>query len=579
MHRRHTIARESNARTSANDENLNSAEVEVEEAEVVDPRPEEGVTAITRTLVDNPPSPQSPSNNVFDFPAPVMDPSQWVPQSDMATQREKRANWEAYGASSPICQMMCKGYLISFSALPKLSPMPIHRSLKTSVDRTLALDSEIAALLQKQAIIRVSSNPGPGFYSHIFLVKKANLSWRPIIDLSKLNKSINLGKFRMETTESIRAILQQNDWVASIDLKDAYFHIPVAKKHQKYLRFTHRGAVYQYVALPFGLSTAPMIFTLVMREVRIMLHKINVEIHMYLDDWLLRAKSQALLQRNLNVTLDLCEQLGLEVNVAKSELIPTQKFTFLGYRYNTNSGMVYPPQTRVEDLITLVSQVQKQRPTVRKMMSLLGLMSSAEKVIPWGILHMRELQADLHGQWRRGESLESQIVLTPPSRADLQWWKEDSNLVAGLPLHPPTPQIELFTDSSTEGWGAHIESKTGSGLWSQEEKFLHINVLEMRAAHLAIRYFSQSLRNKIVLLASDNTSVVWYLKKQGGTKSRDLFLEAKHLFSTVMELGIILQARHVAGRLNVLADQLSRRAKYSKTNGQSTPRYSSECAR
>ena len=233
--------------------------------------------------------------------------------------------------------------------------------------------------------------------------------------------------------------------------------------------------------------------------------------------------------------------------------------------------MVYPPQARVEDLITLVSQVQKQRPTVRKMMSLLGLMSSAEKVIPWGRLHMRELQADLHGQWRRGESLESQIVLTPPSRADLQWWKEDSNLVAGLPLHPPTPQIELFTDSSTEGWGAHIESKTGSGLWSQEEKFLHINVLEMRAAHLAIRYFSQSLRNKIVLLASDNTSVVWYLKKQGGTKSRDLFLEAKHLFSTVMELGIILQARHVAGRLNVLADQLSRRGQVLKNEWSINP--------
>ena len=453
MHKRHTIARESNARTSSNDENLNSTEVEVEEAEVVDPRPEEGVTAITRTLVDNPPSPQSPSNNVFDFPAPVMDPSQWVPQSDMATQREKRANWEAYGASSPICQMMRKGYLISFSALPKLSPMPIHRSLKTSVDRTLALDSEIAALLQKQAIIRVSSNPGPGFYSHIFLVKKANLSWRPIIDLSKLNKSINLGKFRMETTESIRAILQQNDWVASIDLKDAYFHIPVAKKHQKYLRFTHRGAVYQYVALPFGLSTAPMIFTLVMREVRIMLHKINVEIHMYLDDWLLRAKSQALLQRNLNVTLDLCEQLGLEVNVAKSELIPTQKFTFLGYRYNTNSGMVYPPQTRVEDLITLVSQVQKQRPTVRKMMSLLGLMSSAEKVIPWGRLHMRELPGRPAWSMAPGRITGKPDCPDTTFQSRLTWWKEDSNLVAALPLHPPTPSDRIIYRQFYGGMG------------------------------------------------------------------------------------------------------------------------------
>ena len=65
----------------------------------------------------------------------------------------------------------------------------------------------------------------------------------------------------METTASIRATLQQNDWVAFIDLNDAYFHIPVEKKHQKYLRFTHRGAVYQYVALEFGLSTHPMIFT------------------------------------------------------------------------------------------------------------------------------------------------------------------------------------------------------------------------------------------------------------------------------------------------------------------------------
>ena len=159
----------------------------------------------------------------------------------------------------------------------------------------------------------------------------------------------------METTESIRAILQQNDWVASIDLKDAYFHIPVAKKHQKYLRFTHRGAVYQYVALPFGLSTAPMIFTLVMREVRIMLHKINVEIHMYLDDWLLRAKSQVLLQRNLNVTLDLCEQLGLEVNVAKSELIPTQKFTFLGIsvQHQLRHGLPTSNPSRGPDYISM----------------------------------------------------------------------------------------------------------------------------------------------------------------------------------------------------------------------------------
>ena len=67
-----------------------------------------------------------------------------------------------------MCKMMHKGYFISFSTLPKLSPKPSHRSLNTSVDRTVVLDSEIASLLQKQAIITNSSNPGPGFCSYIF---------------------------------------------------------------------------------------------------------------------------------------------------------------------------------------------------------------------------------------------------------------------------------------------------------------------------------------------------------------------------------------------------------------------------
>ena len=152
----------------------------------------------------------------------------------------------------------------------------------------------------------------------------------------------------METTASIRGTLQRNDCVAFIDLNDAYFPIPVEKKHQKYIGFTHRGAVYQYVALKFGLSTHPMIFT----------HERN-EDHYTPQIILLRARSQVVLQRNISVTLDLCKQLDREINVAKSELILTQKFTFLGYRYNTSSGVVYPSQTRVEDLITLVSQVQK----------------------------------------------------------------------------------------------------------------------------------------------------------------------------------------------------------------------------
>ena len=73
----------------------------------------------------------------------------------------------------------------------------------------------------------------------------------------------------METPETIRTS-QQGEWVTSIDFKDAYFHIPIQEQSRKYLRFHVRGQTYQFKALPFGLSTEPLEFTVVAKEVKLM---------------------------------------------------------------------------------------------------------------------------------------------------------------------------------------------------------------------------------------------------------------------------------------------------------------------
>ena len=72
----------------------------------------------------------------------------------------------------------------------------------------------------------------------------------------------------------------------------------------------------------------------------------------------------------------------------------------------------------------------------------------------------------------------------------------------------------LYTDISTQGWGAHLQELTASGIWSQDQTQLHINVLELQAMWLGLKAFSQR-----VALMSDNTSAVAYLRNQGGTKS------------------------------------------------------------
>ena len=116
-------------------------------------------------------------------------------------------------------------------------------------------------MVQKRAVVPVQNKNSLGFYSRLFLVPKPENKWRPVIDLSVVNTFLHVPTFKMETAEVIRASLQAGEWVASIDLTDAYFHVPFHPKFQKYLRFHVQGQAYQFRALPFGIATAPLEFT------------------------------------------------------------------------------------------------------------------------------------------------------------------------------------------------------------------------------------------------------------------------------------------------------------------------------
>ena len=125
------------------------------------------------------------------------------------------------------------------------------------------------------------------FYSRLFLVRKATGEWRPIIDLSSLNVFVHCPSFTMETPRSILRALQQGQWLTSLDLKDAYFHIGIHPADRRYLRFCHNDTSWQFTVLPFGLSTSPRVFTKILKPVLAYAHLHRVKLHMYLDDWLL----------------------------------------------------------------------------------------------------------------------------------------------------------------------------------------------------------------------------------------------------------------------------------------------------
>ena len=168
--------------------------------------------------------------------------------------------WSEIGADPWVMRIVQWGYKIPFVTLP---PHLVHQGQETTYPKgSLKWSSQnqsVQELWNKGAIEPAPLTPG--FYSHFFLVTKATGEWRPIIDLSSLNVNVHCLSFTMETPRSILGALQQGQWLTSLDLKDAYFHIGINPADRRYLRFCHNGTAWQFTVLPFGLSTSPRVFT------------------------------------------------------------------------------------------------------------------------------------------------------------------------------------------------------------------------------------------------------------------------------------------------------------------------------
>ena len=126
--------------------------------------------------------------------------------------------------------------------------MPSYNPLST---KGVALEEATLGLIAKGPV-ELAPLPSPGFYSRLFVVWKTSGSWRPVIDLSHLNRFVDVSYFQMETIQSVR----QDDWIASIDLREVYLQVPVHPESRPFLRFVSKGCVFQFKALCFGLSTA-----------------------------------------------------------------------------------------------------------------------------------------------------------------------------------------------------------------------------------------------------------------------------------------------------------------------------------
>ena len=119
--------------------------------------------------------------------------------------------------------------------------------------------------------------------------------------------------------------------MASVNLRDAYYSVPMSVHAQKYLKFTWSGKLYKFTCLPNGLCCAPRLFKKLLKPVySTLILKGHLSVG-YIDDSYFQRKTFVACQENVTDTVNIFQDLGFTIHPEKSVLVATRKLTFLGF--------------------------------------------------------------------------------------------------------------------------------------------------------------------------------------------------------------------------------------------------------
>ena len=353
-----------------------------------------------------------------------------------------------------------------------------------------------------------------------------------------------------------------------MDLKDAYLQVPVHEAHQCFLLFAWEGKHYKFQSLPFGLSSAPRVFTKLLKPVVGLLRQMGLCLIIYLDDILFMHSNRDQLEEMAPLIVSLFEALGLMVNRPKSLLTPTQSIEFLGFLINSHIQRLFLPSEKSRKILQEVAKLLRQQTlTARELAMFIGKVTATSRALWQAPLHYRALQRALNSVIAGNDSQELsdrykiQVLMNDEMKKDLQWWTTLDLWNVGTPIcSTSTPALVLESDASQKGWGARCMETSTGGCWSTMEAQYHINYLELLAAFLALKTFANDQKG-LILLRMDNVSAVTYINQKGGTHSMQLCDLALQIWEWCIQRGITLQAEHLPGNLNIVADMESQMAK------------------
>ena len=395
--------------------------------------------------------------------------------------------------------------------------------------------------------------------------------WRLILDLShpeqhSVNDGIDPTLCRVRYSsidEAVKHVLSlgRHTLLAKLDIAHAYRNIPVHPDDRRLLGMKWKGHTYIDTVLPFGLRSAPRIFCAVASALEWILEQEGTSrsIH-YIDDFLtFGAPESDECQRNISTMVKTCDRLGVPLAIQKLEG-PSTNIVFLGILLDTDKLEIRLPTEKLQNLqLMLDSWAQKRACTKRELLSLIGTLSHACKVLPPGRTFLRRM-IDLSRQPRK---MDHWVRLNKEFHSDLTWWRtflptwNGTNMMQSLDFQAP-PDAHVYTDAAGSwGYGGCWEEKWFHNQWITTWQSQNIATKELLPIVVACGLWGREWSKQLVLFHCDNQSVVCTLKSRT-SKDPNIMQLLRCLVFFQAAFKFRLKAEHVPGKLNKGADALSR---------------------
>ena len=364
----------------------------------------------------------------------------------------------------------------------------------------------------------------------------------------------------MDTIWTAIRMMSPGCYMASIDLKDAYYSVPIHKDDQKYLKFYWRGTLYQYTCFPNGLAICPRKFTKLLKPVFSNLRSLGHLSVIFIDDSYLQGADFSLCVKNVQDTVALLDRLGLIIHPEKSVLNPTQKLVFLGFVLDSIKMVISLTNEKACKIKEACQKLlQSHKTTIREVARVLGMLTASFPGVMFGPLHYRNLDMDKTAALKFSKgNYNKTMTISDEAKHDLRWWVSSVETTYNVVSHGQV-DITMTTDASKTGWGCSLGGIPTGGSWEPGESEKHINWLKVKAILLSLKSFVDHISKKHVKILSDNTTAVCCINHMGTSHSQEINFLVTEIWELCIKHNVWITVAHIPGKQNVIADFESRR--------------------